>query len=92
MEIESVVQKYKEQWSSLQTHITSKFNLMRQFLTEEEQRFVRELGEEEERILETMEKNLREIQENLNIIQENLSKLHELKEQKRRSDIYKGGN
>ncbi|XP_043541183.1 zinc-binding protein A33-like, partial [Chiloscyllium plagiosum] len=72
----------EEQASSLQTHITSEFTKMRQILTEKEQRLLRVLGEEEERIVEPMEKNLREIQENLNSIEEELSKLQKLTEQK----------
>ncbi|XP_072331678.1 zinc finger protein RFP-like isoform X3 [Scyliorhinus torazame] len=70
---------YKEQSSSLQTHITSEFSKMHQILTEKEQRLLRE---EEERILETMEKTLREIQENLNSIEEKMSKVQEAMEQK----------
>ncbi|GCB81790.1 hypothetical protein scyTo_0023177 [Scyliorhinus torazame] len=55
---------------------------MHQILTEKEQRLLRDLREEEERILEPMEKNLREIQENLNSIEEKLSKLQKQMEQK----------
>ncbi|XP_072331670.1 zinc-binding protein A33-like isoform X1 [Scyliorhinus torazame] len=72
----------KEQSSSLQTHITSEFSKMHQILTEKEQRLLRDLREEEERILETMEKTLREIQENLNSIEEKMSKVQEAMEQK----------
>ncbi|XP_078073460.1 zinc-binding protein A33-like isoform X2 [Mustelus asterias] len=72
----------REQSSSLQTHITSEFTKMHQILTEKEQRLLRDLREEEERILEPMEKNLREIQENLNSIEEKLSKLQKQMEQK----------
>ncbi|XP_072406199.1 nuclear factor 7, ovary-like isoform X2 [Chiloscyllium punctatum] len=67
--------------SSLQTHITSEFTKMHQILTEKEQRLLRDLREEEERIVEPMEKNLREIQENLNSIEEELSKLQKQAEQ-----------
>uniref|UniRef100_UPI00398E7FA5 zinc-binding protein A33-like n=1 Tax=Pristiophorus japonicus TaxID=55135 RepID=UPI00398E7FA5 len=74
--------KIKEQSSSLQTHITSEFTKMHQILTEKEQRLIRDLGEQEERILETMEENLRQIQENLNSIQEKLVKLQKQMEQK----------
>ncbi|XP_060707195.1 zinc-binding protein A33-like [Hemiscyllium ocellatum] len=73
---------YKEQASSLQTHITSEFTKMHQILTEKEQRLLRDLREEEERIVEPMEKTLREIQENLNSIEEELSKLQKQMEQK----------
>ncbi|XP_060707256.1 E3 ubiquitin-protein ligase TRIM69-like [Hemiscyllium ocellatum] len=55
---------------------------MHQILTEKEQRLLRDLREEEERIVEPMEKNLREIQENLNSIEEKLSKLQKQMEQK----------
>jgi len=55
---------------------------MHQILTEKEQRLIRDLREEEEKILKTMEENLCEIQENLNSIQEKLSKLEKQLEQK----------
>ncbi|GCC38314.1 hypothetical protein chiPu_0016828 [Chiloscyllium punctatum] len=54
---------------------------MHQILTEKEQRLLRDLREEEKRVVETMEKNLREIQENLNSIEEDLSKLQKQMEQ-----------
>ncbi|XP_072406095.1 nuclear factor 7, brain-like [Chiloscyllium punctatum] len=76
------ISEVREQASSLQTHITSEFTKMHQILTEKEQRLLRDLREEEERIVEPMEKNLREIQENLNSIEENLSKLQKQMEQK----------
>ncbi|XP_078073441.1 zinc-binding protein A33-like isoform X1 [Mustelus asterias] len=76
------ISEVREQSSSLQTHITSEFTKMRQILTEKEQCLLRDLREEEERILEPMEKNLREIQENLNSIEEKLSKLQKQMEQK----------
>ncbi|XP_072329412.1 E3 ubiquitin-protein ligase TRIM69-like [Scyliorhinus torazame] len=76
------ISEVREQSSSLQTHITSEFSKMHQILTEIEQRLLRDLREEEERILEPMEKNLREIQENLNSIEEKLSKLQQQMEQK----------
>ncbi|XP_072331679.1 zinc-binding protein A33-like [Scyliorhinus torazame] len=76
------ISEVMEQSSSLQTHITSEFSKMHQILTEIEQRLLRDLREEEERILEPMEKNLREIQENLNSIEEKLSKLRKQMEQK----------
>ncbi|XP_060706388.1 E3 ubiquitin-protein ligase TRIM69-like [Hemiscyllium ocellatum] len=55
---------------------------MHQILTEKEQRLLRDLREEEERIVEPMEKTLREIQENLNSIEEELSILQKQMEQK----------
>ncbi|XP_059827084.1 zinc-binding protein A33-like [Hypanus sabinus] len=67
----------REQSHSLQSHITSQFAELHQILTEKEQRALRDLREEEERILNPMEKNLREIQGNLNSIQEEVSKLQE---------------
>ncbi|XP_038672940.1 zinc-binding protein A33-like [Scyliorhinus canicula] len=76
------ISEVREQSSSLQTHITSEFSKMHQILTEKEQLLLRDLREEEERILEPMEKNLREIQENLNSIEENLSKFQKQMEQK----------
>ncbi|XP_038671492.1 nuclear factor 7, ovary-like isoform X2 [Scyliorhinus canicula] len=80
--IKEAVEIQKEQSSSLQTHITSEFSKMHQILTEKEQRLLRDLREEEERILEPMERNLREIQENLNSIEEKISKLQKQMEQK----------
>ncbi|XP_072889712.1 zinc-binding protein A33-like [Hemitrygon akajei] len=71
----------REQTHSLQSQITSHFAELRRVLTEKEQRALRDLREEEERILNQMEKNLREIQENLNSIQEEISKLQERMDQ-----------
>ncbi|XP_038672652.1 zinc-binding protein A33-like isoform X2 [Scyliorhinus canicula] len=61
--------------SSLQSHITSEFAEMHQILTEKEQRLIRDLREDEERILNIMQKNLRELQENLKSTEERLSEL-----------------
>ncbi|XP_072892842.1 uncharacterized protein [Hemitrygon akajei] len=72
----------REQSHSLQSHITSQFAELRQIITEKEQSFLRDLREEEKRILDTMEKNLREIQENIRIIQEEITKLKEQMDQK----------
>ncbi|XP_067865536.1 zinc-binding protein A33-like [Heterodontus francisci] len=71
----------REQSNSLQTHITSEFNKMYQILTEKKQRLIRDLREQEEKILEPMEKNLCDIKENLNAIQEKVSKLQKQLEQ-----------
>ncbi|XP_072115435.1 nuclear factor 7, brain-like [Mobula birostris] len=71
----------REQSHSLQSQITSQFAELRRIITEKEQRALRDLREEEERILNPMEKNLREIQENLNSIQEEISKLQERMDQ-----------
>ncbi|XP_043534307.1 nuclear factor 7, brain-like [Chiloscyllium plagiosum] len=76
------ISEVREQASSLQTYITSEFTKMHQILTEKEQRLLRDLREEEERIVELMEKSLREIQENLNSIEEELSKLQKQMERK----------
>ncbi|XP_067865955.1 uncharacterized protein [Heterodontus francisci] len=76
------ISEVREQSSSLQTHITSEFTKMHQILMEKEQSLLRDLGEEEEKILETMEKNLRDFQENLNSIEEKLSKLQKQMEQR----------
>ncbi|XP_078075211.1 uncharacterized protein LOC144497643 [Mustelus asterias] len=76
------ISEVREQSSSLHTHITSEFTKMRQILAEKEQRLLRDLREEEERILEPMEKNLREIQENLNSVEQKLSKLQKQMERK----------
>ncbi|XP_038672680.1 E3 ubiquitin-protein ligase TRIM69-like isoform X2 [Scyliorhinus canicula] len=55
---------------------------MRQILSEKEQRLLRDLRKEEERILDTMEKNLQKILENLYSIEEDLSKLQKQMEQR----------
>ncbi|XP_060707192.1 zinc-binding protein A33-like [Hemiscyllium ocellatum] len=75
------ISEVREQASSLQTHITSEFTKMHQIFTEKEQRLLRDLREEEERIVETMKENLREIPENLNSIETKLSKLQKQMEQ-----------
>ncbi|XP_062904116.1 nuclear factor 7, brain-like [Mobula hypostoma] len=71
----------REQSHSLQSQITSLFAELRGVLTEKEQRALRDLREEEERILNPMEKNLQGIQEILNSIQEKISKLQEQMDQ-----------
>ncbi|XP_072892809.1 zinc-binding protein A33-like [Hemitrygon akajei] len=71
----------REQSHSLQSQITSHFAELRRVLTEKEQHTLRDLREEEERILNQMEKNLQEIQENLNSIQEEILKLQEQMDQ-----------
>ncbi|XP_059814041.1 nuclear factor 7, ovary-like isoform X3 [Hypanus sabinus] len=72
----------QEQSHSLQSHATSQFAELRQIITEKEQSLLRDLREEEKRILNLMEKNLWEIQENIRIIQEEISKLQEQMDQK----------
>ncbi|XP_051899473.1 uncharacterized protein LOC127585816 [Pristis pectinata] len=71
------ISRVREQSHSLQFQITSQFAELHQILTEKEQHLLRDLREEEEKILNPMEKKLQEIQENLNSIQEKLSKLQE---------------
>ncbi|XP_062903457.1 zinc-binding protein A33-like isoform X2 [Mobula hypostoma] len=71
----------REQSQSFQSHITSQFAELRRIITEKEQSTLRDLREEEERILNLMEKNLQVIQENLNSIQEEISKLQEQMDQ-----------
>ncbi|XP_072892939.1 nuclear factor 7, brain-like [Hemitrygon akajei] len=71
----------REQSHCVQSQITSQFAELRQIITEKEQRALRDLREEEERILNPMEKNLQEIQENLNSIQKEISKLQEQMDQ-----------
>ncbi|XP_072893851.1 zinc-binding protein A33-like [Hemitrygon akajei] len=72
----------REQSHSVQSNITSQFAELRQIITEKEQSLLRDLREEEKRILNSMEKNLREIQENIRIIQEEITKLKEQMDQK----------
>ncbi|XP_067829947.1 nuclear factor 7, brain-like [Heptranchias perlo] len=69
------ISELKKQASSLQTHITSQFAKMHQVLKDREENLIRELREQEEWILQRMEKNLRGIQENLAALQQKLSKL-----------------
>ncbi|XP_051899823.1 zinc-binding protein A33-like [Pristis pectinata] len=72
---EQQISGVREQSHNLQSHIISVFDQLHQTLNEKEQRLLRDLREEEERILNPMEKNLRAIQENLTSIQAELSKL-----------------
>ncbi|XP_072921564.1 zinc-binding protein A33-like [Hemitrygon akajei] len=71
----------REQSQSVQSHITSQFAELRRIITEKEQRTLRDVREEEERILNPMEKNLQEIQENLNAIYKEISTLQEQMDQ-----------
>ncbi|XP_072890264.1 zinc-binding protein A33-like [Hemitrygon akajei] len=71
----------REQSHSLQSEIMSQFAELHQFLTLKEQQVLRNVREEEARILNPMEKNLHEIQENLKVIQEEISKLQERMDQ-----------
>ncbi|XP_059814399.1 zinc-binding protein A33-like, partial [Hypanus sabinus] len=72
----------REQSHSLQSHITSQFADLHQIITEKEQSLLRDLREEEKRILNTMEKNLLKIQENIRFIQEEITKLKEQMDRK----------
>ncbi|XP_072892839.1 zinc-binding protein A33-like [Hemitrygon akajei] len=67
---------------SVQSHITSQFAELHQIITEKQQSLLRDLREEEARILNPMEKNLLKIQENIRFIQEEISKLKEQMDQK----------
>ncbi|XP_059814132.1 zinc-binding protein A33-like [Hypanus sabinus] len=67
----------REQSYSLQSHVRSQFAELRQIITEKEQSLLRDLREEEKRILNTMQKNLLALQENKRIIQEEITKLKE---------------
>ncbi|XP_059826182.1 nuclear factor 7, brain-like isoform X2 [Hypanus sabinus] len=79
---EEKISGVREQSNSVQTHITSQFAKLRQVITEKEQSLLRDLREEEERILNPMEKNLHAIQEDRRLIQEEISKLKEQMDQK----------
>ncbi|XP_072892838.1 nuclear factor 7, brain-like [Hemitrygon akajei] len=72
----------RKQSPSIQTYITSQFAELRQIITEKEQSLLRDLREEEKRILDTMEKNLLALQENIRVIQEEITKLKEQMDQK----------
>ncbi|XP_051899822.1 nuclear factor 7, brain-like isoform X2 [Pristis pectinata] len=71
----------RDQSCSLQTHITSEFSKMHRILIEKEKCLLRDLREEEERIVNRMEKNLRYIQENLNSMDQKLSALQKQMDQ-----------
>ncbi|XP_072885630.1 zinc-binding protein A33-like [Hemitrygon akajei] len=72
----------RKQSHSVQSHITSQFAELRQIITEKEQSLLRDLREEEKRILNSMEKNLLALQENIRIIQEEITQLKEQMDQK----------
>ncbi|XP_069775536.1 LOW QUALITY PROTEIN: nuclear factor 7, ovary-like [Narcine bancroftii] len=72
----------RDQADNLQSHITSQFAQLHQTLMDKEQRMLKELREEEERVVNPMQENLRQIQENLNSIQQELSKLQERMDEK----------
>ncbi|XP_072894335.1 nuclear factor 7, ovary-like [Hemitrygon akajei] len=64
------------------SHVPVKFAELRQIITEKEQSLLRDLREEEKRILNPMEKNILALQENIRIIQEEITKLKEQMDQK----------
>ncbi|XP_059814000.1 zinc-binding protein A33-like [Hypanus sabinus] len=72
----------QEQSHSLLSHVTAQFAELRQIITEKEQILLRDLREEEKRILNPMEKNHLALQENIRIIQEEITKLKEQMDQK----------
>ncbi|XP_059839405.1 E3 ubiquitin-protein ligase TRIM39-like [Hypanus sabinus] len=76
------ISRVREQSHSIQSHITSQFAELRQIITEKEQSLLRDLRDEEKRILDTMEKNILNIQENIRFIQEEITKLKEQMDQK----------
>ncbi|XP_072405989.1 zinc-binding protein A33-like [Chiloscyllium punctatum] len=76
------ISQIREESSRVQTDIKSEFVKMHQMLTEKEQSLLRDIREQEENILKTMEQKLCEIQENLNSLQQKLSKLEKQLEQK----------
>ncbi|XP_072094781.1 zinc-binding protein A33-like [Mobula birostris] len=72
----------REQSHSVQSHVTSQFAELHQIITEKEQSVLRDLREEEKRILNPMEKNLCEIQKQIRLIQEEITTLKEQMDQK----------
>ncbi|XP_072094828.1 nuclear factor 7, ovary-like [Mobula birostris] len=76
------ISRVRKQADSVQSHITSQFAKLRQIIAEKEQSLLRDLRNEEARILNPMEKNLREIQKSIRFIQEEISKLKEQMDQK----------
>ncbi|XP_072094760.1 E3 ubiquitin-protein ligase TRIM39-like [Mobula birostris] len=72
----------REQSHSLQSRFTSQFAELHQIITEKEQSLLRDLKEEEKRILNPMEKNLRKIQKHIRLIQEEISTLEKQMDQK----------
>ncbi|XP_072881141.1 zinc-binding protein A33-like isoform X2 [Hemitrygon akajei] len=77
-----MISRVRAQSDSVQTHIASQFDELRQIITEKEQSLLRDLRGEEERILNPMEINLREIQKNIKTIQEEVSMLKQQMDQK----------
>ncbi|XP_078272343.1 nuclear factor 7, ovary-like [Rhinoraja longicauda] len=67
----------QEQYQNLVTYITSVFAELRQILNEKELLFLKDLLEEENSVLNPMEKNLRAIQEEINSMPEKCLKLQD---------------
>ncbi|XP_072405990.1 nuclear factor 7, brain-like [Chiloscyllium punctatum] len=76
------ISQIQEESSRVQTDIKSEFVKMHQMLTEKEQSLLRDIREQEENILKTMEQKLYVIQKHLNSLQQKLSKLEKQLEQK----------
>ncbi|XP_062903467.1 zinc-binding protein A33-like [Mobula hypostoma] len=83
-DIQQMAEQQKEKISgirvqsqSVQAHVRSLFADLRQMLFEREQRLLRELRADEQRILNPMEQNLRDIEENLSSLQRQLTMLQE---------------
>ncbi|XP_055487560.1 RING finger protein 39-like [Leucoraja erinacea] len=79
---EQKISEVLEQSLNLQSKITSQFAEQHKILTEKEQRALADIGEEEKKILNTMETNLGGIQDNLKSIQEELLKLQQQMDEK----------
>ncbi|XP_051899479.1 uncharacterized protein LOC127585821 [Pristis pectinata] len=76
------ISEIRDQSRGLESHISSEFTEIHENLTEKEQRLIRDLRKQEERVVDLMERNLREIQRNLTSIQEEHSTLQKQMEQK----------
>ncbi|XP_078073651.1 zinc-binding protein A33-like [Mustelus asterias] len=71
------ISKVRERSSRLKAHVAAEFARMHQILAEKEQRLLGDLGEDETRILDAMEKNLHVIQQELDCVERELSDLQE---------------
>ncbi|XP_069775838.1 E3 ubiquitin-protein ligase TRIM39-like [Narcine bancroftii] len=74
--------RVREETCSRHTQIMSQFTEMHQLLTVKERHLLRNLREEEKRILKAMEKNLQEIEDDLHLIQQEMSMLQEQMDEK----------
>ncbi|XP_072890004.1 zinc-binding protein A33-like [Hemitrygon akajei] len=75
------ISRVRDDLRRLQTHIASEFSKMHQILTEKEGLLIRDLTEDGERILNTMEENLRHIQDQLQSVENEFSTLQKHLEQ-----------